>query len=129
VGNLYGATWTGGYGVDGGNGVVFELRKTGKEAVLHRFVFSGKAGYHPAGGVNRDAHGNLYGTTVFGGAFDCGTVFKVDKTGKETLLHSFTGLSDGGFPYAGLVQDAQGNFYGVTTGTYQMTGTVFKLIP
>lgn len=126
--NLYGATYSGGHGVDGGNGLVFKLNKGGKEIVLHRFAASGKAGYHP-GTLVRDAQGNLYGTTIYGGAFGYGTVFKVDKTGKETVLYSFHGADDGAFPYAGLLLDGQGSLYGTTTGLFETTGTVFKLTP
>ena len=70
-----------------------------------------------------DAQGNLYGTTVEGGNTtspctylgSCGTVFKVDATGKETVLYRFTGTGgDGANPMAGLVLDAQGNLYGTT---------------
>ncbi len=121
-GNLYGTTRQGSKGVDGGPGVVFKLTRKNNEIVLHRFDGL-KDGHFPTAGVVRDAQGNLYGTTSIGGAGNCGTVFRVDKAGKETLLHSFTGLSDGGFPYAGLVQDAQGNLYGVTAGVDQTTGT------
>jgi uncharacterized repeat protein (TIGR03803 family) len=77
----------------------------------------------------RDSEGNLYGTTAAGARWNCGTVFKVDKTGKETLLYVFTGGSDGASPYAGLVQDAQGNLYGTTTGSFGTGGTVFKIAP
>lgn len=99
------------------------------------YTFTGGAdGGDPEGGLIIDSQGNLYGTTLrgrvaIGGSFSCGTVFQIDKTGKETLLHSFTGVSDGAFPYAGLVRGAQGNLYGVTTGTDETTGTVFKITP
>jgi len=46
-------------------------------------------------------------------AVGCGVVFKLDKAGKETILHSFTGGTDGLFP-VGLTQDARGNLYGTT---------------
>ena len=67
-----------------------------------------------------DGAGNLYGTTYFGGAYQncngdgCGTVFKLDAAGNETVLHSFTNGADGGFPVAGVVMDKQGNLYGTT---------------
>jgi len=56
-------------------------------------------GAWPEAGVTRDAAGNFYGTTFFGGAGTgcdiyfggCGTVFKVDDSGTETVLHSFGG--------------------------------------
>jgi len=77
-----------------------------------------------------DAQGNLYGTTNRGGASYYGTVFKLDTAGKETVLYSFTGGADGGYPYAGLVLDAQGNLYGTTYGGGAAGfGTVFKLTP
>jgi uncharacterized repeat protein (TIGR03803 family) len=128
-GNLYGTTrLSSGRGPDALNGVVFRLSKTYKESVLHRFGRP-KDGYGPTAGVVRDAQGNLYGTTASGARWNCGTVFKVDKTGKETLLYVFTGGSDGASPYAGLVQDTQGNLYGTTTGSFGTGGTVFKIAP
>jgi uncharacterized repeat protein (TIGR03803 family) len=131
-GNLYGTTPS-----DGAfdSGVVFKLSPAGKESVLHSFTGSGGDGEYPLAGLVRDAAGNLYGTTyqggVYGGAcggFGCGTVFKVDKNGKETVLHGFTGSPDGSITYAGLVRDAAGNLYGTTLngGTYGF-GTVFKV--
>ena len=83
---------------------------------------------YPHAGLIRDATGNLYGTTVGGGSHGYGTVFKVDPTGKETVLHSFTGTSDGGNPYASLIRDANGNLYGTTVaGGSHGYGTVFKV--
>jgi len=62
-----------------------------------------------------DAQGNLYGTTSKGGAYNYGTVFKLDTSANEAVLYSFTGTAgDGVYPYAGLVLDAQGNLYGTT---------------
>jgi uncharacterized repeat protein (TIGR03803 family) len=78
----------------------------------------------------RDKAGNLYGTTLIGGSSGSGTVFKVDTTGKETVLHSFTNAPDGASPYAGLVMDKAGNLYGTTLiGGSSGYGTAFKLIP
>ena len=118
-GNLYGTTSVGGGSTNCspyGCGTVFEVDTTGNENVLHNFT-AGEDGYNPEAGLVRDAQGNLYGTTYEGGdpACNCGTVFKVDTTGKETVLHRFTGTGgDGAYPHAGLVQDAQGNLYGTT---------------
>jgi uncharacterized repeat protein (TIGR03803 family) len=101
--------------------------------VLHAFTGRGD-GQLPAAGLLRDAGGNLYGTTAYGGSFNYGTVFKVDMVGHETVLHSFAG-GDGLFPYASLIEDRNGNLYGTTTnggtaegGSCQHgCGTVFKV--
>jgi len=66
------------------------------------YTFTGTPdGALPVGGLVLDAKGNLYGVTFQGGqgglacyesgAIGCGTVFKLDTTGKETVLYSFTG--------------------------------------
>ena len=104
------------------------------ESVLYSFK-GGTDGWEPEAGLVLDAQGNLYGTTYEGGdlacgpPYGCGTVFKLDTTGKETVLHSFTGPPDGAEPGAGLVLDAQGNLYGTTSrgGTYYGQGTVFMV--
>jgi len=133
-GNLYGTTLTGGSGGPelcsgvGGCGTVFKLDTTSKETVLYSFT-GVPDGEEPDAGLVRDAQGNLYGTTYNGGASNLGTVFELDTTGKETVLHSFTGTGgDGSEPYGGLVLDAQGNLYGTTSfGGASGDGTVFEL--
>src|SRR3981081_2515192 len=60
-------------------------------------------------------------------SYGCGVVFKVDSAGKETLLHSFTG-ADGANPYAGLLADPQGKFYGKTANdSTSFGGAIFKI--
>jgi uncharacterized repeat protein (TIGR03803 family) len=128
-GNLYGTTNSGGRGIDGGNGVVFKVTNAGRETALCRFPATGAKGISPRG-VVRDAQGNLYGTTLFHGAFGWGTVFKRAPTGTLTVLYNFTGgNADGGDPYAGVVQDSQGNLYGTTSAGAIGYGTVFKITP
>jgi uncharacterized repeat protein (TIGR03803 family) len=102
--------------------------------VLHAFT-AGSDGAVPSP-IIRDAQGNLYGTTRFGGIVSCGedtcgTVFKIDSTGKETVLYSFEGGSNGSDPVAGLVRDAKGNLYGTTQGNGFIGGAsvVFKVDP
>jgi uncharacterized repeat protein (TIGR03803 family) len=132
AGNLYGTTSLGGAS---GAGVVFELAPDGHggwdETVLHSF--SGQDGEEPVGGLIFDASGNLYGTTSFGGANNCGVVFELAPNShggwKETVLHSFNG-QDGEEPLGGLIFDAVGNLYGTTdVGGASNYGTVFKLAP
>jgi len=130
AGNLYGTTYHGGArrcGFGDGCGTVFRLDTTGREAVLYRFSRVSD-GLYPLAGLVRDAAGNLYGTANQGGASNWGTVFKLDTTGSVTVLHSFTGGTDGSFPGAGLIWDAAGNLYGTTSaGGASNGGTVFKL--
>jgi uncharacterized repeat protein (TIGR03803 family) len=134
-GNVYGTTVGGGNSacLNGyGCGTVFKINAVGKETVLYRFN-GGTDGETPYAGVVRDAAGNLFGTTSAGGdsTCSCGTVFKLDTTGKETVLHGFTGAPDGETPQAGLVADAKGNLYGVTNsgGRYRYSGAVFRVDP
>jgi uncharacterized repeat protein (TIGR03803 family) len=99
--------------------------------VLYTFT-STADGEQPDAGLMRDAAGNLYGTTQYGGANGgFGTVFKLDATGRETVLRSFAGSPDGEDPYSGLTRDKAGDFYGTTLygGTQGGFGTVFKLRP
>jgi uncharacterized repeat protein (TIGR03803 family) len=134
LGNLYGTTVNGGdlsCGGGGGCGVVYKLDRTGKETVLYSFTGAADGG-DPYGGVLRDHLGNLYGTTEFGGSagFGAGTVFKLEPGGKESVLWNFSGGTDGGAPYAGLVRDEEGNLYGTTAGGGTMgEGVVFKVDP
>lgn len=81
-------------------------------------------------GWSRDSSGNLYGTTQNGGPSNAGTVFKVDPTGKKTVLYSFTGSTDGGYPMAGVVLDANRDLYGTTyEGGSAFARTAFKVDP
>jgi uncharacterized repeat protein (TIGR03803 family) len=124
AGNLYGTTFSGG-STDAGPqnaGTVFKLDTFGNESMLHSFTRSPDGAFSQAALI-RDKAGNLYGTTTFGGSFNRGSVFKLDTTGSETVLHSFTGVLDGAFPQAGLVMDKAGNLYGTTVSP----GAVFKL--
>ena len=133
AGNLYGTTLNGGKYA---NGTAFELvPKSGAwgERILHNFNNNGTDGYLPYAGLAIDGVGNLYGTTIYGGANDNGSVYKLTPTGRswsETILHSFlkNGV-DGAYPYAGLVFDSSGNLYGTTTGMNYNYGTVFELLP
>ncbi len=136
AGNLFGTTAYGGvFNV----GTVFKLDKSGNESVLYTFT-GGADGAYPYGPLLQDATGNLYGTTLSGGdltcghSAGCGTVFKLDATGKETVLHTFAGGTDGVDPYGNLFRDAGGNFYGITLigGNHNCNtplgcGVVFKL--
>jgi uncharacterized repeat protein (TIGR03803 family) len=142
AGNLYGTTESGGSNCSPyGCGTVFKVTKTGKETVLHSFDASGKDGNQPIAGVVRDKAGNLYGTTPWGdslgcGGNGCGTVFKLDTAGKETVLYRFQGGTDGAYPQGGLILGNDGSLYGATqqggTGTGcggAGCGTIWKMTP
>lgn len=134
AGNYYGTTLMGG---TSGFGTVFELSPNSSggwtETVLYNFT-NGTDGGQPASGVVRDASGNLYGTTEFGGGGctggGCGVAFKLSKQSSgwtETVLHAFTGGSDGGAPN-GVILDARGRLYGSAgVGGASGNGVVFEL--
>jgi uncharacterized repeat protein (TIGR03803 family) len=119
AGKLYGTTTTGGLNDCGGFGcgVVYELTPSGGgwiQSVIHSFV-GGSDGSDPKAGLVLDTAGNVYGTTVLGGAYNNGTVFQLQPSGSgwvENVLYSFTGGTDGGQPTAGLILDSLGNLYG-----------------
>ena len=141
-GNFYGTT--GNYGANGGGGTIFKITPSGTLTTLYSFCAQSRCtdGEFPAGLIQA-SDGNFYGTTSTGGANidcingtgGCGTVFKITPSGALTTLYSFcaqSGCPDGEYPSAGLVQAANGDFYGTTNGlSYSGTnpGTVFKITP
>ncbi len=108
-GNLNGTT---GYNGPNPNGVIYKLDQAGNETVLHSFT-GGADGRVPYGGLVPDESGNLFGETLLGGLYGRGVIFKVDPAGNFTVLHSFTGGTDGSGP-SGLISDGQGTLYGAT---------------
>ncbi len=141
AGNLYGTTYQGG---SAGVGTVFELTPNldggWTQNVLHSFKNSD--GRYPVGGVIFGADGNLYGTTTNGGAAGQGTVFELtpnqDGSWTESVLHSFKGGRDGGYPdHGSLIFDTAGNLYGATASGGKVgcnwlspgCGTIFELKP
>jgi uncharacterized repeat protein (TIGR03803 family) len=140
-GDFYGvATYGGAYG----DGTVFKITPEGRLTTLHSF--NGTDGDMPTGTLIQASDGNFYGTTQYGGAnLICdgctqaaGTIFKMTPDGTLTSLYSFcaaTNCTDGENPWAGLLQDTDGNFYGTTNqggdpGCFAYgagCGTVFRL--
>jgi uncharacterized repeat protein (TIGR03803 family) len=125
-GNLYGTTSDGGAH---SAGTVFELTAAGTEIVLYSFGSQPGDGANPYAGLVFDKKGNLYGTTVAGGADGHGTVFELTAAGAETVLYSFGSQpGDGLNPRAGLVFDKKGNLYGTAeAGGADGYGTLFEL--
>lgn len=128
---IFGVTTRGGAS---NQGTVFEIiRSTAgwKFAVLHSFG-TGGGGASPYGTLV-NMKGKLIGTAGFNGSFCCGTVFALTpnkNSWTETVLYSFTGNGDGGYPYSGVLADSDGNLYGVAdiggSGTY---GVVYEVKP
>jgi uncharacterized repeat protein (TIGR03803 family) len=140
AGNLYGTTLSGAGSCN--CGIVFKLDTAGVETVLYRFTDQ-PDGARPNGVLIGDSGGNLYGTTFYGGnsgstCIDgCGTIFKLDAQGVETVLYRFGSRpGDGTQPAATLIRDSAGNLYGTTFfggnrngAISQGMGTVFKFDP
>jgi uncharacterized repeat protein (TIGR03803 family) len=129
-GNFYGTTNQGGdlnCGAGGlGCGVVFKLDTSGTESVLYKFPGHVDDGIFPDAALVKDSAGTFFGTTEAGGAHIDGTLFKLDQTGKETVLHQFTTGAAG--PVGDLVLDTDGTIYGTTlNGGTSGAGTVFKV--
>jgi uncharacterized repeat protein (TIGR03803 family) len=141
-GSFYGTASQGGTGsyctVRVGCGTVFKITPSGTLMKLYDFCSQTECmdGSSPRAGMVQATKGDFYGTTIGGGAnshcaiaglVGCGTVFKITPSGALTTLDSFDG-TDGSLPYAGLVQDTDGVFYGTTAdgGIYNY-GTVFSL--
>lgn len=114
-------------------GTVFQVTPAGKLTNIHSFSSSGDDGGFPHGGVTLGTDGNFYGTTYEGGTSESGVVFKVTSGGTYTTLYSFTGGSDGGFPYAPPIEGNDGNFYGTTAFGGDVNacnggcGTIYKI--
>ena len=138
--NVWGTTSAGGvYGY----GTIFHLPyPLTSETVIYNFT-GGTDGAYPEA-LLWTASGNLYGTTNRGGTTGCGgagcgTVFKLDyNLLNETVLHTFTGVPDGAWPVAAMVQPWRGNFYGTTLNggvaggscsDPNGCGTVFEITP
>jgi uncharacterized repeat protein (TIGR03803 family) len=127
-GTLYGAASLGGAYADG---TVFTITTSGKETTLHSF--HGYDGVGPLAGLV-DVKGTLYGTTIGGGdsgscgsSTYCGTVFSITPSGKQTVLHNFSGGGDGAEPEADLI-DVKDTLYSTTPlGGANQRGTVFAI--
>jgi uncharacterized repeat protein (TIGR03803 family) len=134
-GDLYGTTAYGPNcpGVGPGCGTVFKITPNGALTTLYSFGSQSGGGTNPTAGLVQASNGDFYGTTLNGGAGGNGTVFKITPSATLTTLYSFcsqSGCPDGSDPEAGLVQAANGDFYGTTrVGGTNSGGTVFRITP
>jgi len=132
-GNLYGTTAAGGAAGCGGPGcgTFFKITLAGALTTLHSFDMT--HGYDPLAPLLQANNGDFYGTTRDGGPSancvdGCGTIFKITPAGKLTTLYAFSGVPDGQWPIAGLIQGTDGNLYGTTSnGGATGDGSVFRL--
>jgi uncharacterized repeat protein (TIGR03803 family) len=133
TGNLYGLAAGGGeYNL----GTLFELVPVVGGGWNFNLIYSFGDHYDggaPQGSLTLDSSGNFYGTTVSGGSYGSGTVFKFTAGTSgwaETVLYNFTGGDNGAFPFAGVIFDRQGNLYGTTNqGGDDDVGVIYQLTP
>jgi uncharacterized repeat protein (TIGR03803 family) len=130
-GNFYGTTRFGGAN---SYGSVFAITSGGTLTTLYSFcpVTGCADGASPNAVLIQATNGNLYGTTLYGGANGDGAVFQITTGGTLTTLYSFcaqTNCTDGANPVAGLIQATDLNLYGTTEygGANSNNGTVFKM--
>jgi uncharacterized repeat protein (TIGR03803 family) len=129
-GNFYGTTSGGGAGE---MGTIFKITPAGILTTLAQFTGTSGSirGSLPSGPLAVNAAGVLYGTTLSGGASDCGTIYKITTAGTYTVLIQFTGIGGntrGTSPLGGLALGADSNFYGVTeAGGANDLGTFFRI--
>jgi uncharacterized repeat protein (TIGR03803 family) len=135
-GSLYGTTiYGGGSGCGGsGCGTVFNLKpgssSTWKETVLYKFSGGSDGALPTLGELIFDKAGNIYGTTWQGGTYNTGTVYELTPSGGTwtlSVLYTFTGGSDGGNPYAGVIFDKAGSLYGTAITGGIGGGTIYQL--
>ena len=127
-GFFYGTTEQGGYG-----GEIFRMDAAGNFTVLHRFDAYASDGARPMSGLIEGRDGFLYGTASIGGqpvsASRYGVVYRMNKAGTVTVLHTFTG-PDGRTPWAAVAQGVDGRLYGSTVvgGAFGL-GVLFRVDP
>jgi uncharacterized repeat protein (TIGR03803 family) len=128
-GSFYGTTL---YGGANGAGTVFRITPSGELKTLHSFGSAGD-GANPYSQLVQATDENFYGTTYSGGKHAHGTIFRMAASGTLTTLYSFCSqkkCTDGAYPYAGLIQATDGNFYGTTSqGGSSNWGALFAFTP
>lgn len=118
------------------DGYFIKMTPRGAVTVLYKFcsLTNCDDGAFPSGPVAQAADGNFYGTTIGGGTYNDGTVFKVTTAGKLTTIHSFDYMATGNvgsYTSGGLILANDGNLYGTNAyggqGCVSGCGTLFKM--
>jgi uncharacterized repeat protein (TIGR03803 family) len=124
-GNFYGTTTAG--GAANGGGTIFKIGPDGSLSTLYFFCAPNcTGGSVPDAALIQGTDGNLYGSTLYGGSYGYGTIFRITPAGRFTTLHNMS-PSGGTWPSA-LVEAANGNFFGTTaSGGAYGGGTVFQM--
>ena len=124
-GNIYVTTDSG--GGSSGSGALFQMTTTGSSAFVHAFQGLND-GCYPKGGVSLGSDGFLYGTAEACGASSNGTLFKTDTLGKNfSVLHAFSGGTDGGCPLTAPTLGSDGSFYGTSRACVSLNAYAYKL--
>jgi uncharacterized repeat protein (TIGR03803 family) len=133
AGNVFGTTTGGSSGCNYQCGMIYELsRSSGQWVENTLYTFDETHGTSPNAGLILDSSGNFYGSTILGGKYNFGAVFKLKpgKTWTIELLYNFTGISTDESPNPGLIFGPGGGLYSTTPGSYdsQYYGEVFEVV-
>ena len=126
-GDIFGTASGGSYN----DGVVYEIRPSGDESIVHTFNGSDGNNNDPGACLITDDSGNIYGVTGAGGTYNIGVVYKIDAFGQYSVIYNFKGYQygDGANP-SSIVRDSAGNLFGASTaGGSANQGTIFKIDP
>ena len=129
-GNYYGISTQG--GAYRNQGTFFRVSASGTRVILYSFGAKADDAVLPDTSLVQAADGSFYGTSATGGSYGEGTVFRVTAAGVENVLYAFSAGSgvEPANPASGLIQGADGDFYGTTrSGGTNGTGVVFRLTP
>lgn len=136
-GYLYGTTLFGGGGGGLGHaaGTVFRVNLNGSFQTLYLFSdYRAGDGDFCNGHLIQASDGSIYGTTLQGGVYGRGAVYRLDPAGNQTILHSFAGVNpgvvDGRGPVSGLLEASDGLLYGTTPNDGEnFGGVIFRIDP